>query len=61
VIRNEDELRTAQTSLRKLEQFLVAARQSHPPEDYQRMAEPFLSELEERRCQILAYRDGNRA
>ena len=55
VIRNENELRAAQDNLRKLEQVLIAARQSHTSEDYPRMAEPFLLEMQERRREILTY------
>jgi len=54
VIRNDDDLRTAQESLRKLELFLAAARQSHGPQDYPRMAEPFLLEVQERQREIVA-------
>jgi hypothetical protein len=55
VIRNDGDLRTAQENLRRLERFLLAARASHDPEDYPRMAEPFLLEIQERQREILMY------
>ena len=58
MIQMDEGLKTAQENVRKLEQFLLAARQSHPPDDYRRMAEPFLLELQQRQAEVVAYLAG---
>jgi hypothetical protein len=55
MIRNDEELHRAQENIRKLENFLAAARQVHPPTEYRRMSEPFLLELQERQREVLKY------
>ncbi|MFN3648579.1 MAG: hypothetical protein ACK47B_03275 [Armatimonadota bacterium] len=55
MIRNDDDLRVAHENVRKLELFLAAARRTHAPGDYTRMAEPFLLELQERQREIVSY------
>ncbi len=55
MIRNDGDLHRAQENIRKLENFLAAARLVHPPAEYRRMSEPFLLELQERQREVLEY------
>ena len=55
MIRNDGDLHRAQENIRKLENFLAAARFVHPPAEYRRMSEPFLLELQERQREVLEY------
>lgn len=55
MIRNDKDLRRAQENIRKLEDFLAAARRAHLPAEYRRLAEPFLLELQERQREVLEY------
>lgn len=55
MIRTDEDLCRAQESIRKLENFLAAARRVHPPAEYRRMSEPFLLELQERQREVLVY------
>ena len=55
MIRTDGDLYQAQENIRKLENFLAAARRVHPPVEYRRMSEPFLLELQERQREVLEY------
>ena len=55
MIRTDEDLYRAQESIRKLENFLAAARRVHLPAEYRRMSEPFLLELQERQREVLVY------
>jgi hypothetical protein len=42
VIQNDEQLHQAQADIQKLWSFLEHARQTHSPDDYERLARPYL-------------------
>ena len=55
MIRNDEELRTAQEAVRNLELILQQARKTHSPPEYKAMSEPVLVELQQRENDIIEY------
>jgi len=55
VIRTDEEMLLAQQSIANLRTILVATRKVHPPQDYVRLAEPILLEVQQREQEILEY------
>jgi hypothetical protein len=55
VIQNDDQMLLAQQCTENLRRVLLAARKVHSREDYSRMAEPILLELQQREQEILEY------
>jgi hypothetical protein len=55
VIANDEELHQAETAVQKLWQFLERARQTHASTDYERLAAPYLLQIQDRQQEILAY------
>jgi hypothetical protein len=55
MIENDDQLHQAQLDLQRLWGFLEAARRTHPPADYDRLARPYLLQIQERQQEILIY------
>jgi hypothetical protein len=53
VISNDEELHQAETAVQKLWRFLAQARQTHA--DYERLAAPYLLQIQDRQQEILAY------
>ena len=52
---NDVQLRRAQESIQTIWCFLEAARESHSPLDYRRLAAPYLLQLQERQQDVLRY------
>ena len=52
---NDVQLRRAQESIQTIWRFLEAARESHSPLDYRRLAVPYLLQLQERQQDVLRY------
>ena len=52
---NDVQLRRAQESIQTSWRFLEAARESHSPLDYRRLAVPYLLQLQERKQDVLRY------
>ncbi|MGH7148134.1 MAG: hypothetical protein ACREIJ_09600 [Nitrospiraceae bacterium] len=55
VISNDEELHQAETAVQKLWRFLAQARQTHACADYERLAAPYLLQIQDRQQEILAY------
>lgn len=55
MIQNDDQMLLAQQCTENLRRVLLAARKVHSREDYSRMAEPILLELQQREQEILEY------
>jgi hypothetical protein len=55
VIKNDDQLKTAQEAVRNLQQVLLAARRVHAEAEYRAMSEPILLEIQQREQAILDY------
>lgn len=55
VISNDEELHQAETAVQKLWRFLEQARQTHACADYERLAAPYLLQIQDRQQEILAY------
>jgi hypothetical protein len=55
MILNDEELGIAQENARRLEAFLMEARKTLPSEEYRRIAEPFLLELQQRQAEVVEY------
>jgi hypothetical protein len=51
-IRNDVQLDQAQQEIQRIWQFLEAAREAHTPLDYQRLATPYLLQLQERQQEV---------
>ena len=49
------QLRQAQTDIQTLWRFLEAARATHAPLDYERLAAPYLLQLQERQQEVIEY------
>jgi len=55
MIQNETQLRQAQADIQKLWRFLESARQTHGGVDYERLAAPYLLQIQERQQEVLDY------
>lgn len=55
MISNDDELHQAEMAVQKLWRFLEQARQTHARTDYERLAAPYLLQIQDRQQEILAY------
>jgi len=58
VIRTDDQMLLAQQCTDNLRKILLEARKVHSRQDYIRMAEPILLELQQREQEILEYLSG---
>ncbi len=55
MIKNDEQLKKAQESVRNLELILEKARRIHRPSEYKAMSEPILLELQQRESEIIQY------
>jgi hypothetical protein len=55
MIENDTQLHQAQADIQKLWRFLESARQTHGSPDYERLAAPYLLQIQERQQEVLAY------
>jgi len=55
MITSDAQLRQAQTDIQTIWHFLEAARATHAPLDYQRLAVPYLLQLQERQHEVVEY------
>jgi len=55
MIKNDEQLKTAQGNIIKLEDVLLAARKTHPQNEYALMSSPILLEIQERQNEIVQY------
>jgi hypothetical protein len=55
MILSDAQLHQAQTDIQTLWHFLEAARATHAPLDYQRLAAPYLLQLQERQQEVIEY------
>ena len=55
MIQDDEQLHQAQADIQKLWKFLESARQTHAAIDYERLAAPFLLQIQERQQEILDY------
>ena len=55
MIQTDDQMLLAEQCIANLRRILLAARKVHSPQDYARMAEPILLEIQQRDQEILAY------
>jgi hypothetical protein len=55
VIQTDDQMLLAQQCVSNLRSVLLEARKVHSPQDYLRMAEPILLEVQQREQEILEY------
>jgi len=55
VIQTDDQMLLAQESIANLRRILLEARKVHSRQDYARMAEPILLEIQQREQEILEY------
>jgi len=55
VIQTDDQMLLAQECVGNLRRILLEARKVHPRQDYLRMAEPILLEVQQREQEILEY------
>jgi hypothetical protein len=55
MITNAEQLHQAQKDIQTMWRFLEAARESHSPLDYQRLAVPYLLQLQERQQEVVEY------
>ena len=55
MIRNDTQLHQAQENIQTIWRFLEVARATHSPFDYQRLASPYLLQLQERQQEVVAY------
>ena len=55
MITNDEQLHQAQHDIQTMWRFLEAARESHSPLDYQRLAVPYLLQLQERQQEVVEY------
>ena len=58
MIQSDDQMLLAQQSIANLRRILLEARKVHSRQDYIRMAEPILLELQQREQEILEYLSG---
>jgi hypothetical protein len=59
MIDNDTQLHQAQADIQKLWRFLESARQTHSSLDYERMAAPYLLQIQERHQEVLIYLSAN--
>ena len=55
MIRSDEQLHKAQADIQTIWRFLEAARETHAPFDYQRLAAPYLLQLQERQQEVVEY------
>ena len=55
MITSDKQLHQAQQDIQTMWRFLEAARQTHSPLDYQRLAAPYLLQLQERQQDVVEY------
>lgn len=55
MIRTDEQMLLAQQNVANLRQILLEARKVHSPEDYSRLAEPILLEIQQREQEILEF------
>lgn len=55
MIKSDEQLHQAQADIQTMWHFLETARQTHAPLDYQRLAGPYLLQLQERQQDIVEY------
>ena len=55
MILNDEQLHQAQSDIQKMWRFLEAARRTHSALDYERLAAPYLLQIQQRQQEILAY------
>jgi len=55
MIINDDQLHKAHQDIQTMWRFLEATRETHSPLDYQRLAVPYLLQLQERQQEIVEY------
>lgn len=55
MIKNDEQLKKAQETVRNLETILEKARKVHTPSEYRAMSEPILIELQQRESEIIQY------
>ena len=55
MITNDEQLHQAQRDIQTMWRFLEAARGSHSPLDYRRLAVPYLLQLQERQQEVVEY------
>jgi len=55
MITSEEQLRQAQADIQAMWRFLETARTTHAPLDYQRLAVPYLLQLQERQQEVVEY------
>jgi hypothetical protein len=59
MIQNDAQLHQAQADIQKLWRFLESARQTHASADYERLAAPYLLQIQERQQEVLNYLSAN--
>jgi hypothetical protein len=55
VIQTDDQMLLAEECVANLRRILLAARKVHSPQDYDRMSQPLLLEIQQREQEILEY------
>ena len=55
MISHDEELHQAETAVQKLRRFLERVRQTHVRADYERLAAPYLLQIQDRQQEILSY------
>jgi hypothetical protein len=55
MITSDEQLHQAQSDIQTLWRFLEAAREPYSPVDYQRLAAPYLLQLQERQQEVVEY------
>ena len=55
MIQNDTQLHQAQADIQKLWRFLESARQTYGSADYERLASPYLLQIQERQQEVLDY------
>ena len=55
MITSDEQLHQAQADIQTIWRFLEAARETHAPVDHQRLAVPYLLQLQERQQEVLEY------
>lgn len=55
MIQTDDQMVQAERGIANLKQVLLAARKVHSPQDYSRMAEPILLEIQQREQDVLEF------
>jgi len=58
VIESDEQMLLAQECVANLRKVLLQARKVHSPQDYSRLAEPILLEMQQREQEILEYLSG---